>query len=86
MPKSPGVYGLAAPHRARLILGTQALLTFGPRMLAELLLEVADGDVEGLLHLLDNYARLAPVVEALGGTDWTSPLRPGRRPPRPVAA
>jgi hypothetical protein len=61
-------------------------MRFGPRMVAELLLEVSGRDVEEVLRLLDGYARLAPVVEALGGTDWTSPLRPGRRPPRPVAA
>jgi hypothetical protein len=75
-----GVYGLPALDRARLVAGTEALMRFGPRMVAELLLEVSDRDVEEVLRLLDGYARYAPVVEALGGTDWTTPLRPDCRP------
>jgi hypothetical protein len=77
-----GVYSLPAEDRFRLVAGTEAVMKFGPRVVAELLLQVADSDTEELLLLLDDYARIAPVVGPLGGADWTTPLRPGRRPRR----
>jgi hypothetical protein len=76
---SRGAYGLKPADRARLIAGTEALMQFGPRLIAELLLEVADGEIEPLLNLLDHYARIAVLAEQLGGADWTAPIRAATR-------
>jgi hypothetical protein len=74
-----GAYSLPPSDRRRLIAGTEALMWFGPRMIAELLLEVSDGDTEELLRRLDDYARLAAVVGELGGGDWTRPIQAALR-------
>jgi hypothetical protein len=74
---SRGAYGLKPTDRARLIAGTDALMHFGPRVIAELLLEVAE--IEPLLNLLDHYARIAVLAEQLGGADWTPPIRAATR-------
>jgi hypothetical protein len=50
-------------------------MALGPRVVAELLLEVADRDIDDLLRRLDRYVQLADVVNRLGGADWTPPLR-----------
>jgi hypothetical protein len=50
-------------------------MAFGPRVIAELLLEVSDGDIEEQLRLLDGYASLGAIVEELGEGDWTAPIQ-----------
>jgi hypothetical protein len=70
-----GAYGLQPDHRRRLVLGVEALMAFGPRAIAELLLEVADGEVDELLGRLNEYARLGRTVDRLDGANWTAPIR-----------
>jgi hypothetical protein len=75
-----GAYSLKPVDRQRLVLGVEHVVRLGPRVTAELLIETSD-DVLHLLRRLDDLRRLTPeVAAALGADDWTTPLRPGRRP------
>ena len=68
-----GVYGLRPIDRKRLVLGVEHVHRLGPRVVAELLVEVTD-DVPHLLRALDDFRRLAPeVAEAIAANVWTSP-------------
>ena len=43
------------------------------------MIEVSDGDTQGVLRLLDGYAPIAPVVVTLNGDDSTAPTRAAAR-------
>jgi hypothetical protein len=70
-----GVYGLRPQDRLRLVLGAEHVCRLGPRVLGELLIEVAD-DFPSLLGTLDDLRRLSSeVAQAIGADDWTTPIR-----------
>jgi len=83
-PKHPPVprraYSLDPDDRLRLVLGVEHVHRLGPRVIAELLIEVTD-DVPHLLRRLDDLLRLTPeVADALNVRNWTALIRTALRP------
>jgi hypothetical protein len=69
-----GAYGLSPTDRARLVRDVDAVMSRGPRIVAELLLEFDHADE--VLRRLENYCRLSPQAsQTLGAGDWTRPLQ-----------
>ena len=73
-PLRRGCYALRPNDRHRLVLGVEHVHRLGPRVMAELLVEVTD-DIPHLLRALDDLKRLSPeVAEAIAANVWTSPI------------
>jgi hypothetical protein len=69
-----GAYNLRPAERQQLVRDVADVMSRGPRIVAELLLEFDTADE--LLRRLADYRRLSPeVAEALAANDWTMPLR-----------
>jgi hypothetical protein len=69
-----GAYGLRPVDRRRLVRGVADVMRCGPRVVAELLLELDNADE--VLRRLDNFRRLSPeVADVLEARQWTRPLR-----------